>query len=101
MKTQLKVWGCRATARAVQSGARLGHVFLLAAFLVTGSGCDSPVPSHTFDLKKIVYNSEFTLADLSDGTEVEIYPTYVVIRRPGPEMATVVPMAQIRALDVE
>ena len=101
MNTQPKVGECRTTAGAVQSRPWLWQAFLLAAFLVTGSGCASP-PLHTFDLRAVHYNpSGITLGTIPKGTKVEIYPTYVIIRRPAPEATTLIPMAVIRAIDVE
>lgn len=63
-------------------------------------GCSDRPEGQTFELKVIVYE-DIKLGDMPDGTMVDVYPTYVVIRRPGPEPTTIVPMDRVRAMDVE
>ena len=81
---------------------RLGLAFLLAASVTAGTGCGDRTSIPTFELKKVIYaGDDFTLGTIPNGTEVDVYPTYVVIRRPAPEVTTIVPMDRIKVIDVK
>jgi hypothetical protein len=64
------------------------------------TGCDDRTEGTKYEITKIIYTSDFTLGAIPDGTKVEVYPTYLVIRRPAPDAATLIPMTQIMAIDV-
>lgn len=90
-------------APVASRGARrsIGFVSLVLFMLAAGASCKGQAEGRQFRLKTIIYANSMTIGQITAGTTVEVYPTYIVIRRPPPGPTTVVPMSEVRAIDVE
>ena len=79
----------------------LGWIAVCSTLIaITVAGGDHAT-SRTFDLDSVVYDDGFKLGTIPAETKVDVYPTFIVIRRPAPHLTTIVPLEKVKAIDVK